>query len=141
MHISTSRKMDRRRPPTEANRYVFLGDICDRGDFCVDFDTAVGFRIGPTSVTILRGNHEKGALCDRPIRAGGGFTEMCQQRYPVLPGWSALFQKLFIQLPLFAVLVRLCFVGRNQKLFMQIADLLLALERRGPPTCHCLPCW
>eukprot|EP00929_Paragymnodinium_shiwhaense_P073647 TRINITY_DN37601_c0_g3_i1.p1 TRINITY_DN37601_c0_g3~~TRINITY_DN37601_c0_g3_i1.p1 ORF type:complete len:907 (+),score=183.50 TRINITY_DN37601_c0_g3_i1:44-2764(+) len=90
--------------PCPSRRYLFNGDICDRGDSAVEiWLLLVAFELRyPGCVHILRGNHENEHMYSRPLRLGGGFTEECLDKY----GLSVLrcFQKLFLKLPVFAVI-------------------------------------
>jgi len=62
-------------PPSAKNRYVFNGDIADRGSsaseiFCLLF---AYFLEEPTSVIMTRGNHEDNEMNMMPAEDGGGF--------------------------------------------------------------------
>eukprot|EP01060_Flectonema_neradi_P035472 TRINITY_DN6538_c1_g3_i1.p1 TRINITY_DN6538_c1_g3~~TRINITY_DN6538_c1_g3_i1.p1 ORF type:complete len:332 (+),score=49.00 TRINITY_DN6538_c1_g3_i1:887-1882(+) len=84
--------------PTKDRKYIFNGDYVDRGDQgCEVVLLLCGWLLcDPTSLTILRGNHE-----DRSITLRYGFAEEARTKYG--SGMYDLFISLFAALPLSAV--------------------------------------
>eukprot|EP00927_Polykrikos_kofoidii_P016517 TRINITY_DN17479_c0_g1_i1.p1 TRINITY_DN17479_c0_g1~~TRINITY_DN17479_c0_g1_i1.p1 ORF type:complete len:1132 (-),score=206.66 TRINITY_DN17479_c0_g1_i1:50-3445(-) len=69
--------------PSAKNRYIFNGDIADRGPnaaeiFCLIFHY---FIEDPTSIVINRGNHEDDEMNRLPQNEGGGFQEEVMNKY------------------------------------------------------------
>lgn len=97
-------------PPSDSVHFLFNGDISDRGDKAVEiWLLLLAFKLRhPERLHILRGNHEHERMNERARSRGGGFTEECLQKYG--PAIHALFQELFVLLPLFAVIEREVFV-------------------------------
>jgi len=91
-------------PPSRSCMYLFNGDITDRGSQAVEIWTLIlAFKLRfPDNVHVLRGNHENRAINERPRSWGGGFAEECLDKHG-LQVYEA-FQRIFLQLPLFAVL-------------------------------------
>lgn len=84
-------------PP--AARYIFLGDLIDRGEFSTEVVTLVfALKIAfPTDVFIVRGNHEFAEICQ-----DCGFLEELQKIYrncPIFPS----FIRVFAQIPFLVV--------------------------------------
>lgn len=79
-------------PP--ATKYLFLGDLVDRGEFSLETTTFIFLMkvIWPTSVHLIRGNHEFEAIC-----ASHGFANEISQRYidrSVFEAFTAAFSVL-----------------------------------------------
>lgn len=85
-------------PPS--TRYLFLGDLVDRGEFSLETVTLVMLMkvMHPQNVFIIRGNHEFGQLCDN-----FGFQ---RNIFEVFSGGAALksFKEAFSYMPLTAVI-------------------------------------
>ena len=65
----------------------------------------------PSCIHILRGNHESKKMNERNIRFGGGFTQECMNAFKQDGAKvHALFEQLFIRLPLFGVIGEKVFV-------------------------------
>ena len=60
----------------QINRYVFLGDIVDRGEFSVECITLIYIMkvLWPNNVLIIRGNHEFSYMCGQ----SGFFDQLCE---------------------------------------------------------------
>lgn len=102
--------MHAQHPPDDSIIYVFNGDIADRGRQAVEiWILLLSFMLrSPGQVCILRGNHENGHLNERSAAFGGGFAEECLQKYNKSVYES--FKRLFMLLPLFAVIQNEVFV-------------------------------
>jgi protein phosphatase len=70
-------------PPSESNRYLFNGDIADRGTQAVEILMIVMtfFLADPTSIIINRGNHENEDMNALDADSGGGFSDEVMQKY------------------------------------------------------------
>ena len=89
-------------PP--AARYIFLGDLVDRGEFSTEVVTLVfALKVAfPTDVFIVRGNHEFAEVCQ-----DCGFFEELQKVYrncPIFPS----FLRVFSQTPFLVVVENTC---------------------------------
>ena len=62
--------------PSPTNRYLFNGDIADRGDYATEiFALVLGYMlVFPGSVFVNRGNHENEEINERLKKHGGGFV-------------------------------------------------------------------
>ncbi|KAF4676435.1 hypothetical protein FOL46_002941 [Perkinsus olseni] len=100
--------------PSESHTYVINGDVCDRGMFSVEIWTLfLAYKLKfPSSVVLLRGNHENPYCNERPRQIfGGGFAIECREKYPDRPDiYANLFKPLFRELPVFAVVDAKIFV-------------------------------
>mmetsp|Transcript_130338 Transcript_130338/g.236956 ORF Transcript_130338/g.236956 Transcript_130338/m.236956 type:complete len:864 (+) Transcript_130338:199-2790(+) len=96
--------------PSEEVIYIFNGDIVDRGRYAVEiWLLAIVFKLKyPSSVHVLRGNHENDQMISRPFKIGGGFAEECLSKYG--RGVLAVFRRIFKLLPLFAVVAEEVFL-------------------------------
>ena len=90
--------------PSASNRYVFNGDIADRGPCAVEiFALVLLFQLSvPESTWVTRGNHEARDINERPASAGGGFRDEVLAKYDLQT--YELFQLYFLHLPVCAVL-------------------------------------
>jgi protein phosphatase len=81
-------------------KYLFLGDLVDRGEFSFEtiFFILILKYLHPTSVYIIRGNHEFASIC-----SGYGFLNDIQTLYPNDSVFE-LFVDIFNYLPLAAIL-------------------------------------
>jgi len=90
--------------PSPTKRYLFNGDICDRGDMATEiWALLLAFMaVWPESVTIQRGNHED-RLLNMDLHCGGFYDEVLS-KYGRTDGLGALvyekFTRLFGKLPL-----------------------------------------
>lgn len=100
--------------PSPSNRYLFNGDICDRGNLASEiWAILLAFMcVWPESVSIQRGNHE-----DRLLNMDahcGGFYEEVLQKYGRADGIGSLvyekFARIFARLPLASVIADRVFV-------------------------------
>jgi len=73
-------------PPTASNRYLFNGDIADRGHQAVEiFMILMAFFIAdPESIIINRGNHENEDMNALDADSGGGFSEEVLSKYGLM---------------------------------------------------------
>jgi protein phosphatase len=85
-------------PPS--SRYLFLGDIVDRGEFSLETATLIFLMkvLWPTDVFIIRGNHEFEALCSRC-----GFLSQILQVYSHHHVFQ-VFLRVFEELPIAAII-------------------------------------
>jgi protein phosphatase len=85
-------------PPSR--RYLFLGDIVDRGDFSIETCTLVfALKVAfPEAVHLIRGNHEFHIMCER-----GGFLEEIRSVYGSGSGVFELFVDAFSMIPITAI--------------------------------------
>ena len=90
--------------PSASNRYVFNGDIADRGpNACEIFMLVLLFQLlCPGSVVVTRGNHEAADINERPARMGGGFLDEVQGKYD--NEMFDLFQLYFTHMPVVATI-------------------------------------
>merc|ERR1740129_867375 len=119
--------LERHGPPGKSNSYIFLGDICDRGSSSVEIWTLLlAFKLRcPGSVVIIRGNHENRSMYERSVQQGGGFADVCRERYSELTALTKLFGELFMRLPLFVLLEDQVFMVHAglPRVEMSLADL------------------
>lgn len=89
--------------PSTTNRYIFNGDIADRGPNAVEiFLLVLIFELcAPGSTVVTRGNHEARDINERPAATGGGFRDEVRTKYD--DETYELFQLLFVHLPVAAV--------------------------------------
>lgn len=82
------------------SRYVFLGDMVDRGSFSTETALLIFMMkiLWPSDVLIVRGNHEFKNVCER----GGFFKEINEIYYDCCLGEQ--FCDVFAQMPLAAVI-------------------------------------
>ncbi|CAJ1423160.1 unnamed protein product [Effrenium voratum] len=106
--------------PSSRNRYVFNGDIADRGpNACEIFFLLFAFFIeDPDCLVIIRGNHEDEEMNKLSSEEGGGFHEEVLQKYT--GGVFMKFEAIYKMLPLAAVVQKELFVvhgglARNAK--------------------------
>jgi len=120
-------------PPSDSVVYVFNGDIADRGPYaCEIFLLLAAFKLRfPDSVHILRGNHENAQMNARSFRMGGGFYEECLEKYGSRVKED--FRRLFMVLPLFAVVGEEVFVVHGG-LFRTPSASLTRLRAMPPAT-------
>ena len=66
-------------PPSATNRYVFNGDVADRGPNAVEiFLLILMYALAmPGAVWVTRGNHEARDINERPAGQGGAFATRC----------------------------------------------------------------
>mmetsp|Transcript_103295 Transcript_103295/g.236650 ORF Transcript_103295/g.236650 Transcript_103295/m.236650 type:complete len:826 (-) Transcript_103295:111-2588(-) len=97
-------------PPSPSNCYVFNGDICDRGSRAVEiWLLVIAYQLKfPSSVTVLRGNHESKTMAERSARMGGGFRDECRMKYS--EEVYQIFTRIFRLLPIFALIQNKIFV-------------------------------
>ena len=90
--------------PSEKNRYLFNGDIADRGPNAVEiYLLALLFMLTvPNSTWVTRGNHEARDINERPAGQGGGFRDEVLKKYD--EETFELFQMLFWHLPIAAMI-------------------------------------
>ena len=83
--------------PSTSNRYVFNGDIADRGRNALEiFLLLLVYQLAdPKCMYINRGNHEQRDLNERPFTAGGGFAWEVRGKYPHDENLVELFQRIF----------------------------------------------
>ncbi|OHT14236.1 Ser/Thr protein phosphatase [Tritrichomonas foetus] len=83
-------------------KYVFLGDIVDRGEFSLECVLIIFLMkvLYPNNVYIIRGNHEFQCVCSM-----GGFYNEISKVYPGTPVFAS-FMKTFSLIPLAAVIDR-----------------------------------
>ena len=74
--------------PSSTNRYLFNGDIADRGKYALDiFLLLLTFQLAdPTCMYINRGNHEQRDLNERPFANGGGVRHPARTPDEQTPG-------------------------------------------------------
>ena len=86
-------------PPSATNRFLFLGDYVDRGEFSVELITFIlALKLSyPEHVVLLRGNHE----CEE-ITSYYGFMDDCVSRYGRIV--YDHFLSIFNAMPMAAVL-------------------------------------
>eukprot|EP00931_Biecheleriopsis_adriatica_P060253 TRINITY_DN36168_c0_g1_i1.p1 TRINITY_DN36168_c0_g1~~TRINITY_DN36168_c0_g1_i1.p1 ORF type:complete len:1070 (+),score=192.98 TRINITY_DN36168_c0_g1_i1:43-3252(+) len=96
--------------PSSRNRYVFNGDIADRGNNAVDiFCLLFAFFVEDNdSVLILRGNHEDEEMNKLDHNEGGGFHDEVLRKYS--GGIFMKFEAIYKLLPLAAVIQNEVFV-------------------------------
>ncbi|CAK9005043.1 unnamed protein product [Durusdinium trenchii] len=106
--------------PSSRNRYIFNGDIADRGpNACEIFLLLFAFFIeDPDCLVITRGNHEDEEMNKLTSEEGGGFHEEVLQKYT--GGIFMKFEAIYKMLPLAVVVQRELFVvhgglARNAK--------------------------
>ncbi|CAE7270568.1 rdgC [Symbiodinium sp. CCMP2456] len=106
--------------PSNRNRYVFNGDIADRGpNACEIFLLLFAFFIeDPDSLVIIRGNHEDEEMNKLSSEEGGGFHDEVLHKYT--GGVFMKFEAIYKMLPLAAVVQQELFVvhgglARNAK--------------------------
>lgn len=89
-------------PPSATNRYVFNGDVADRGPNAVEiFLLILMYALAmPGAVWVTRGNHEARDINERPAGQGGGFCDEVRAKYD--SDAFELFQLLFNHMPLAA---------------------------------------
>ena len=114
--------------PSATNRYIFNGDIADRGpNACEIFVLVLLFNVCcPGSVVVTRGNHEARDINERPASSGGGFRDEVLTKYD--DDTFELFQLLFNHLPVAAVVGTQIMVIHGG-LSRERADPLAALRR------------
>ena len=85
--------------PSMSNRYVFNGDIADRGpNACEIFLLVLLYQLlVPGSLVVTRGNHEAADINERPASMGGGFLDEVQAKYD--HDTFELFQLYFTHMP------------------------------------------
>ena len=93
-------------PPSATNRYLFNGDVADRGESaCEIFMLLFGFMLAvPGSVILTRGNHECASMNERPRKNGGGFAEELRSKFPSPAGtkprvFHFFTEKIYPRLP------------------------------------------
>ena len=86
--------------PSATNRYIWNGDIADRGPHsCEIFALVLLFQLqSQGSSWITRGNHEARDINERPAAMGGGFMDEVLDKYDLET--FELFQLYFKHLPL-----------------------------------------
>ena len=106
--------------PSSRNRYIFNGDIADRGpNACEIFLLLFAFFIeDPDCMVITRGNHEDEEMNKLSSEEGGGFHEEVLQKYT--GGIFMKFEAIYKMLPLAAVVQKELFIvhgglARNSK--------------------------
>lgn len=106
--------------PSSRNRYIFNGDIADRGpNACEIFMLLFAFFIeDPDCLIITRGNHEDEEMNKLSSEEGGGFHEEVLQKYT--GGIFMKFEAIYKMLPLAAIVHKELFVvhgglARNSK--------------------------
>eukprot|EP00931_Biecheleriopsis_adriatica_P072762 TRINITY_DN47174_c0_g1_i1.p1 TRINITY_DN47174_c0_g1~~TRINITY_DN47174_c0_g1_i1.p1 ORF type:complete len:869 (-),score=153.44 TRINITY_DN47174_c0_g1_i1:205-2811(-) len=121
-------------PPSPETLYVFNGDIADRGSQAVEiWLLLLSFMLRlPNRVYILRGNHENRLLNERSASMGGGFTEECLRKYN--QDVHERFQRLFMLLPVFAVIEDEIFVVHAG--LSRFKGVTLEMLQRMPYRCH-----
>ncbi|CAE7512764.1 rdgC [Symbiodinium natans] len=106
--------------PSNRNRYIFNGDIADRGpNACEIFLLLFAFFIeDPDSVVIIRGNHEDEEMNKLTSEEGGGFHDEVLKKYT--GGVFMKFEAIYKMFPLAAVVQQELFIvhgglARNAK--------------------------
>ena len=86
--------------PSATNRYIWNGDIADRGPNAVEiFMLVLLFQLlCPGSSFVTRGNHEARDINERPASTGGGFYDEVSRKYD--NETFELFQLYFMHMPL-----------------------------------------
>lgn len=92
-YFDLTHMLDLNGPASVTNKYLFLGDYVDRGDWsCEVFFFILSMKVAfPNHVVMIRGNHE----CDA-VSSYFGFKEECESKYgkPVFYKCLQLFQSL-----------------------------------------------
>lgn len=93
--------------PSPANRYLFNGDICDRGEHAVEIWALLFafMALWPESVYAHRGNHED-RLLNMDFNCGGFYDEVLNKygRFGTGPMIYEKFARIFARLPLASVI-------------------------------------
>ena len=96
--------------PSPTNRYIFNGDVADRGPNAVEIFCLILLfqQVQSDSTWITRGNHEARDINERPASSGGGFRDEVVAKYD--EETYELFQLLFLNLPVAATIGTQIFV-------------------------------
>lgn len=124
--------------PSAKNRYLFNGDIADRGANALEiFMLLFAFKLAePTCLYINRGNHEQRDLNERPFANGGGFAWELREKYPHDEHLIELFQRIFVLFPIAALVGQWAFVihgGLFRQVGVTLDDIAKTDNRRQPP--------
>ncbi|KAL1506991.1 hypothetical protein AB1Y20_007854 [Prymnesium parvum] len=124
--------------PSAKNRYLFNGDIADRGANALEiFMLLFAFKLAePTCLYINRGNHEQRDLNERPFANGGGFAWELREKYPHDEHLIELFQRIFVLFPIAALVGQWAFVihgGLFRQAGVTLDDIAKTDNRRQPP--------